>query len=862
MSARLHRVAASTGGSQWEPPKRYDDELPSPAAPADATVAAAPAATPTTTAPSKRRRGKRDDSLDVMRTVALVRVVVWHAFGIAFISWVVATMPIMFFVAGSLLAGSLDRMRVRDMYRKRLKRLLVPYWFFGGTVLLVAQLAYLMDPTAVRLVEPSHVFAWIFPVVDPSVSLWEGGWASSPMWYLRVYLWLLLLSPVLRWAVKRFGSLALLPSVAVAAVMEMWLHHPTAVQDSTGMVPSTASWMLGETALFSFFLMLGFLHHDGAFERLTTWAAAEWMLIGAVGTFLWWAVFPAPTGVINHSFIGLLASGVGWIALFLVAKPWLLGVTDNDIGKAIVYWFTARAMSVYLWHSPAIAVSYWLMGGLAPDAGRIWVLVPTAALTVFAVVAFGWIEDVASGQPARLWPRPKDSVMWRWPGAMPWGQRRGTAVLSGLALGLLAATTFGAAAVHRSGADSTASAAGAALAPADDSPLPPPPSGSPAIADFGDSTADAALPPPPSGSPDIADFGTTDAAESGSAASGSGDAALPPPPSGSPDIADFGSTEAAETAMPAETATVAAASGDLDTVISDWLTVHDVDGARVAVVDSTGTMTTAAIGEVGIDDTVPITSTTKTMTSSIILDLVDEGLLDLDGPLPAVDAVPDFPYNDQLTIRQLLMHTSGLVAYQSATGYDQTQYITPIEAVAMAGNTALEWEPGAARGYSNSGFLLLGMIAEQVTGRTYADLVAERTEALGLTTMQLDETAVGGWVGSSAGGLEASVVDLASWGSALFQRDLVLSPAMLAEMTDVSNDVRAGLGAFPVCPCSVAEDGTPQVTSIGHNGGEVSLQYSPSDDVVVAVSLTESLWTDELNEQDVYELMASIRAVA
>ena len=273
-------------------------------------------------------------------------------------------------------------------------------------------------------------------------------------------------------------------------------------------------------------------------------------------------------------------------------------------------------------------------------------------------------------------------------------------------------------------------------------------------------------------------------------------------------------------------------------------------------------MTTAAIGDVTLDDVVPITSTTKTMTASIILDLVDRDLLDLDAPLPEVAAVPDFPYNDRITIRQLLMHTSGLVPYQSATGYDQTRYLTNVEAVTMSGNTPLEWEPGTARGYSNSGFLLLGLIAEQVTGRSYADLVAERTEALGLTTMQVDENQVGGWVGSSAGGLEASVVDLARWGSALFQQDLVLSAEMVAEMTDVSNDFRAGLGAFPVCPCSVADDGTPSVTSIGHNGGEVSVQYSPSDDLVVAVSLTESLWTDELNEQDVYELLAAIRTAS
>ena len=77
----------------------------------------------------------RDGFLDVMRTIALVRVVIWHAFGIPWISWVIATMPMMFFVAGSLLASTLDRKPIATMYRRRLKRLLVPYWFYSLAVL-------------------------------------------------------------------------------------------------------------------------------------------------------------------------------------------------------------------------------------------------------------------------------------------------------------------------------------------------------------------------------------------------------------------------------------------------------------------------------------------------------------------------------------------------------------------------------------------------------------------------------------------------------------------------------------------------------------------------------------------------------
>ena len=568
-------------------------------------------------APAKPAK-MRDGSLDVMRAVALSRVVVWHAFGTAVISWIVATMPIMFFVAGSLLARSLDRMQLRVLYRKRMKRLLVPYWFFGGVVLIVAQLAYLSDPSDSRWVAPGKLLAWIFPFTDPTVSGWEGGWASSPMWYLRAYLWLLIASPVLRWAQKRFGALALLPAIALAAAVELWIHHPTVLIESTGMVPGQLAWMVGEFGLYAFFLMLGFLHHDGYLEHVTRWVAAEWVLIGIAATAIWWKYFPAPTGVVNHTFIGLLASGVGWVSLFLMVKPLMNRVANNDIGGAVVGWFTGRAMTIYLWHSPSIVIGYWLLDRFAPEVSRVWVLAPTAILVVVAVALFGWVEDVSAGQPARFWPRPKNSIMWNsfgFPGPSRTGHRG--PVFAGLSIGVVAMTMVASTLVQRSldsdggGVDTaTAASAGGDLA------LPPAPSGKPAIADFGDDTAsadggDLALPPAPSGKPAIGDF--ADAGADEALSDSGGDLALPPAPSGKPAIGDFGDDGSSDD-------TSAAAGGaDVETVIADWLAAKEVDGARVAIATPDGEITTAAVGDVAIDDIVKITSITKTMTSSIIL---------------------------------------------------------------------------------------------------------------------------------------------------------------------------------------------------------------------------------------------------
>jgi hypothetical protein len=87
-----------------------------------------------------------------------------------------------------------------------------------------------------------------------------------------------------------------------------------------------------------------------------------------------------------------------------------------------------------------------------------------------------------------------------------------------------------------------------------------------------------------------------------------------------------------------------------------------------------------------------------------------------------------------------------------------------------------------------------------------------------------------------------------------------MSPTSLTAMTTVDETLVAGLGAFPVCPCETAGDGTLRVTSVGHNGGTVSLQYSAPDGAVIVAGFSESFWTGKINQADVYALLAEVRA--
>ena len=113
--------------------------------------------------------------------------------------------------------------------------------------------------------------------------------------------------------------------------------------------------------------------------------------------------------------------------------------------------------------------------------------------------------------------------------------------------------------------------------------------------------------------------------------------------------------------------------------------------------------------------------------------------------------------------------------------------------------------------------------------------------------------------GFSAGGVKSTIGDLLSYGDALYRKNAILSADSLATMLDVENPFNTGLGAFPYCPCDTV-DGKKVYSSIGHNGGSATLQWAPGSDVVIAVELTESLFTDDLKQADVAELLTAVEA--
>ncbi|MER7946813.1 serine hydrolase domain-containing protein [Streptomyces sp. NPDC096079] len=194
----------------------------------------------------------------------------------------------------------------------------------------------------------------------------------------------------------------------------------------------------------------------------------------------------------------------------------------------------------------------------------------------------------------------------------------------------------------------------------------------------------------------------------------------------------------AATAAPAEAAPAkahhAATQQALDAAVADG-----VPGAVAQARDGHHRWTGTA-GERGGDDRYRVGSITKTFTATVLLQLQSEGRLDLDDRvekwLPGVVRGNGHD-GRKITVRQLLNHTSGIYSYTEdpdfqakvfGAGFLEHRYDTwtPKQLVGVAMAHRPDFEPGASWNYSNTNFVLAGMVIEKVTGRPYGKAVENR----------------------------------------------------------------------------------------------------------------------------------------
>ena len=129
------------------------------------------------------------------------------------------------------------------------------------------------------------------------------------------------------------------------------------------------------------------------------------------------------------------------------------------------------------------------------------------------------------------------------------------------------------------------------------------------------------------------------------------------------------------------------------------------------------------------DTKLRLASITKQFTSMLIMQLVEEGKIKLDGKI--TDYLPEYRKDtgEQVTVHHLLTHTSGIPNYTNLPDFfkDVSRNPYPVdEFIEKFCSGDLEFEPGSKYSYNNSGYFLLGGIIEKVTGKTYEECLKER----------------------------------------------------------------------------------------------------------------------------------------
>jgi len=262
-----------------------------------------------------------------------------------------------------------------------------------------------------------------------------------------------------------------------------------------------------------------------------------------------------------------------------------------------------------------------------------------------------------------------------------------------------------------------------------------------------------------------------------------------------------------------------------------------------------------------VDTWYGIGSVTKQFTAALIMQFVESGRLHLDDRLATV--LPDFPHASEITIRQLLTHTSGLANYSGkvfSTGLAAKRDVQPAELVALIAGEPLEFTPGSTWEYCNTNYLALGLVIEKLSGKPYGDVVRERIIVpLGIAVSvrapsSVSDVAQGYSEGSppkgmtsdvswayAAGELYATVRGLLAWDAALFG-GRVVSARSLAQMTKpvVLPDGKPTNYGFGLAVAEI--EGRPIVS---HNGGVpggfAAQNFVFPDDGVAIVTLANTL---------------------
>jgi D-alanyl-D-alanine carboxypeptidase len=280
------------------------------------------------------------------------------------------------------------------------------------------------------------------------------------------------------------------------------------------------------------------------------------------------------------------------------------------------------------------------------------------------------------------------------------------------------------------------------------------------------------------------------------------------------------------------------------------------------------------------DEPYRIASITKTFTATVVLQLAEEGRVDLDAPITTYLPDLDVPHAGQMTVRMLLNHTTGLYNHLGDPTFFAGVYSNPDrvweqeELIDYATSFGPVAAPGEAWSYSSTGYVILGLMVEEITGNPYASELRTRIlEPLGMDRTffppdealpeelptgyfnaedHSDNAVSAAWATSN---MVSTQEDMQRFGRALFEGDL-LQPETREQMYEFvpgngeydMPDLAYGLGvmrhSLPVGANEAGGQRPPAATTAyGHIGGyggfRTALWRVPERDITITIAVNQ-----------------------
>jgi CubicO group peptidase (beta-lactamase class C family) len=303
------------------------------------------------------------------------------------------------------------------------------------------------------------------------------------------------------------------------------------------------------------------------------------------------------------------------------------------------------------------------------------------------------------------------------------------------------------------------------------------------------------------------------------------------------------------------------ASVEIDTIVSTYQKLKKFNGAVLVAKNGT-VLLNKGYGYRNVAGNVPndeqtifqLGSITKQFTAAIILKLQQENKLNVQDKLSKY--FPDFPKGDSITIENLLLHTSGIYNYTNDEKFMAAEVANPAsreKIMALFKDKPLDFSPGTAWNYSNSGYSLLGYIIEITTKKPYEQVVRNYIfnplqmnhsgfdfthlknpkKAIGYFALNdkdsIEAPIVDSTVSYSAGAIYSTTGDLYKWHQALQNYSILTKAQQEKAYTPVKNKYGYGWGI----------DTIEGKRNVGHGGGihgfVTNISRVPEDDICIVL---------------------------